>query len=60
MDELYDAFIENCQKLGEAANAEASHGSGVESEQDKKDFLQYFGGLVGRSATLLNQMRKEK
>jgi hypothetical protein len=60
MDELYEAFLESCQKLGEEARAESSHGSGVETEQDKKDFFQYFGGLVDRNATLLNQMKKEK
>ena len=58
MEELYNKFLDVCEDLGNEANAEVDHGSGVEGDENAKDFIEYFGEKLDRANALMEEMKK--
>ena len=57
IDELYEKFTDVGLRLGDEVNGELNAGNGIQSKEDRKEFIEYFGGILDSATKALNDIK---
>lgn len=58
LDELWFAFLDACDELGNQARAERDAGSGISTEESRREFIEFFQTRIKRVSIALKDIRE--
>lgn len=57
---MLEKFLNACTELGNQAKGESRAGSGIDTEETKNEFIEFFGGKINDVLELFEEIKMKK
>ena len=57
---MLEKFLDACTELGNQARGESQAGNGIDTEETKNEFVEFFGGKINDVLELFEKIKMKK